>query len=199
MSALEEANLLAQNPFAQHLKPEEVLAWVGRPDEKLWMERTWRAFRQGCVLGSVVVAVCLIGLFYGPDPFTRFSCRVFLILISLALVVALWLVPQSYRYAPWYALTQHHFLMATLNEGDFAIRRTRLNEIVDVRISREISLDGYVYGRSEIGTLICKCNYTIVELLSKRFKIEMVNQPKQVLILIEEGIERTKTMPKDLA
>lgn len=199
MSALEEANLLVQNPFAQHLKPEEILDWVGRPDEALWMQRTWRGFKQGCVLGSVFVAICLIGLFYGPDPFTRFSCRVFLILIFLALVIALWLVPQSYRYAPWYALTQHHFLVSALDEGDFTIRRRPLNEIIDVRLSGCVDFDTASYARNELGTIICKCKYVMPELLSKQFKIEMVNQPKQVLALIEEGIKRTNAMPKDSA
>ena len=95
--------------------------------------------------------------------------------------MGLYFTVNSYRYAPWYALTDRHVLVAILDEGSFVVRKTELSNIKSISVNKTCP---------EVGTVMCRCHYLIVSLMSKTMRLEHINEPDAIAELILEAKQR---------
>ena len=176
-----ETDIRVSNPFIEHLQPHELLVWVAQPDKIVYTQRSWRYFRGGAVFGCFVTAACALGLLFPDDRFQRAFCIFFLIILPIILAMGLYFTVNSYRYAPWYALTDRHVLVAILDEGSFVVRKTELSNIKSISVNKTCP---------EVGTVMCRCHYLIVSLMSKTMRLEHINEPDAIAELILEAKQR---------
>jgi len=97
------------------------------------------------------------------------------------LAMGIYFTKNSFDYAPWYALTNRHLLIAILDEGSFVFRRTEISNINDVSVNKTCP---------EVGTVVCHCHYLIVSLMSKTMRLEHINEPDAIAELILEAKQR---------
>lgn len=173
---------IANHPFGSALERGESLLWIGRPDQPVYVRRGWQQFRAGIGLWCLLVASsAFAGFVYPANRFDEFACVFFLILLPLLFWMGVCYFKESYYYAPWYALTDRRVLAATPGDGDFVVHKTGLSNVTDV------SVQGAQAG---VGTVRCRCYYSVPTLLSKNLRLENVSDPESIRGLILEAKHR---------
>lgn len=172
------------HPFSVQYGTDKGFIWIGRPNKTSYMRRKWLQFRATFVVGCTIASICVSGKILSSDPFQSAMCTFMLAVLPLLLVMGIYFVRNSYKEAPWYALTDLHLLAATPDEGDFVIHKTELSNIKSVLVDGDCP---------EVGTVRCLCYDMVFTLVSKNLKLENIDQPRSIADLILEA-QRHRTI-----
>ena len=169
-------NSVEQNPFENQISVDELLLWVSRPDKTVYMRKQWRHFRVGVAIGSIVAIASVLGKIYPSNPFQEASCIFMLIILPIIFVMGVYLVLDSYSYAPWYALTNARLFVANLEEGGFVVHTMDISNIKSISVGKTCS---------DVGTVRCVCYSTSPTSTSRTLILENVSSPSIVMELIQ--------------
>ncbi len=168
---------IEHNPFEEHISGDEVLLWVSRSDKMAYMKKQWRHFRAGIVIGSIVAIASTLGEIYPSSRFQEAFCIFMLLVLPIILAMGIYFVLDSYRYAPWYGLTNMRLFVANLEEGSFVVRATDFSNIKSISV-KEIYPD--------VGTVCCVCYSVISTHTDKNVGLENIRSPNAIVELIQK-------------